>query len=76
MKPSEEEVKAANAVFDTALNVYLRQTATYKYAMLVYMGTVGIENAQPKLDEALTKIGHVEISIIEPLIKEARRQLS
>jgi hypothetical protein len=55
----------ADTLFDTALEVYVQATRDYQRALVLYMQIVGVEEAQPKLDEALNRIGHVESRIIE-----------
>jgi hypothetical protein len=67
VKLSKDEQAEADAIFDTALERYIQETRVYQRAMVFYMQIVGVEEAQPKLDEALNKIGHVESRIIESL---------
>jgi hypothetical protein len=65
VKLSRDEQAEADAIFDTALERYVQETRVYQHALVLYMQIVGVEEAQPKLDEALNRIGHVESRIIE-----------
>jgi phage gp36-like protein len=62
---SKEELADADAEFDTYLERYVQETGVYQSALVRYMLKVGADAAQPKLDEALNRIGHVESRIIE-----------
>jgi hypothetical protein len=64
-KISDDERALAEAAFESALERYVQETRVYQSALVRYMLKVGIERAQPKLDEALNRIGHVESRIVE-----------
>jgi hypothetical protein len=64
---AREERALADAVFDMALERYVQETRAYQSALVRYMLKVGSEAAQPKLDEALNRIGNVERKIVESL---------
>jgi hypothetical protein len=64
---AKEERALADAVFDMALERYVQETRAYQSSLVRYMLKVGADAAQPKLDEALNRIGNVERNIVESL---------
>jgi hypothetical protein len=64
---AREERALAEAVFDMALERYVQETQAYRSALVSYMLKVGADAAQPKLDDALNRIGNVERNIVESL---------
>jgi hypothetical protein len=66
-KRAREERALAEAVFDMALERYVQETQAYRSALVSYMLKVGADAAQPRLDEALNRIGNVERKSVERL---------